>query len=175
MRRHHQHEEPVRNPEEGAVQRRLPDHRQGVQTVLPEGEEEPRWDPDAAPTSQSGVPTIASFIWWTMTLRHRMLCLGRHTELLLCLDVLIWPDIGSEKLSSVATFPPPDGVRIRNKCSVWSTSWSGLICLQEIKSDVYTLLYCRLVAKIVNAGVRSSISNKSHHKKWFVWSFIIIL
>lgn len=56
MRRHHQHEEPVRNPEEGAVQRRLPDHRQGVQTVLPEGEEEPRWDPDAALTSQPGVP-----------------------------------------------------------------------------------------------------------------------
>lgn len=135
MRRHHQHKEPVRNPEEGAVQRRLPDHRQGVQTVLPEGEEEPRWDPDAALTSQPGVPkefqtqsashdSVSGWIFYWPKMQKLSLKNQTNSFKNTFLSVIlscIWASGWHEKLwfdLVLPLFPPPDGVRIRNKCSV---------------------------------------------------------
>lgn len=44
LRRHHQHQDPIRDAEASAVQRRVPGHRQGVQTLLPQSEEGQRWE-----------------------------------------------------------------------------------------------------------------------------------
>lgn len=77
LRRHHQHQDPIRDAEASAVQRRVPGHRQGVQTLLPQSEEGQRWESSVTFNSHCNRrrhDQVTCSFWWCFrnnTVQHR--------------------------------------------------------------------------------------------------------
>lgn len=76
LRRHHQHQDPIGNAEASAVQRRVPGHCQGVQTLLPQSEEGQRWESSVTFNSHCNRrrhDQITCSFWWcfhSKTVQH---------------------------------------------------------------------------------------------------------
>lgn len=77
LRRHRQHQDPIRDAEASAVQRRVPGHRQGVQTLLPQSEEGQRWESSVTFNSHCNRrrhDQVTCSFWWCFrsnTVQHR--------------------------------------------------------------------------------------------------------
>lgn len=83
LRRHHQHQDPIRDAEASAVQRRVPGHRQGVQTLLPQSEEGQRWESSVTFNSHCNRrhDQVTCSFWWCFRSNTVIKIKKSHVEL----------------------------------------------------------------------------------------------